>query len=145
MYAIDTVLLIKFFLVIGILLFVSFVFDSVMSKYLKVEKRKAFSYSHVNEKHKKTDWIIRISFIIIILITHFFIISSIKENTRETIWYLETWFLILVFLIISEMVRAFMEWKYAENRKAYIFTISKLIFILILFWIIFSTNFFNSF
>lgn len=145
MYAIDTVLLIKFFLVIGILLLVSFVFDSVMSKYLKVEKRKAFSYSHVNEKHKKTDWIIRISFIIIILITHFFIISSIKENTRETIWYLETWFLILVFLIISEMVRAFMEWKYAENRKAYIFTISKLIFILILFWIIFSTNFFNSF
>ncbi|MEC5424740.1 DUF4181 domain-containing protein [Virgibacillus sp. C22-A2] len=37
-------------------------FNAVMSKWLKVEKKKFFSYNHVNEKHKKVDWIIRITF-----------------------------------------------------------------------------------
>lgn len=132
-----------YFSYVGILALLLYIFNAVMRKYLKVEKTKLFSYNHVNEKHKKIDWTIRISFLIIIIITHYFVIRSIKENTRETIWYLEIWFVMLVFIIISEMVRAFMEWKYAENRKAYIFTISQLIFILILLLIIFSTNLFN--
>lgn len=143
MYGIEPIFWIKLFLSIGIFAFLLFVFNSLMRKYLKVEKRKIFSYNHVNEKHRKIDWTIRISFVIITLTPHFFIIRNISKNISQNIWYPEIWFSILVFFIISEMVRAFMEWKYAENQKAYIFTISQLIFILILQWVLFSANFSN--
>ena len=141
MYDLDTLFWIKLFILLGILALLMFIFNITMRKYFKVEKRKTFSYNHVNEKHKKIDWTIRISFIIIMTITHFFI----TRNLNEPIWYLEIWFLILVFLVVSEMVRAFMEWKYAENKKAYIVTISQLIFVVALLGILFTSNFFNLF
>lgn len=141
MSGIEPIFWIKLFVFIGIFSLLTFIFNSVVRKYLKVEKRKIFSYNHVNEKHKKVDWIIRISFIIILSITHFYII----RNLNGAIWYFETWFLILVFIVVSEIVRAYMEWKYAENQKAYIFTVSQLIFIVVLLLIAFFSNFFNFF
>ena len=141
MYALESIFWIKLIVFMGILSLITFVFNTVMRRYLKVEKRKAFSYNHVNEKHKKIDWIIRISFVIILTTTHFFI----ARNLNESIWYFENWFLLLVFIVVSEMVRIFMEWKYTENRKAYIFTISQLIFTSIILVVIFSSNFFNLF
>ena len=141
MYALESIFWIKLIVFMGILSLITFVFNTVMRRYLKVEKRKAFSYNHVNEKHKKIDWIIRISFVIILTTTHFFI----ARNLNESIWYFENWFLLLVFIVVSEMVRIFMEWKYTENRKAYIFTISQLIFTLTILVVIFSSNFFNLF
>lgn len=141
MYGVESMVWRKIFLIIGILSLLLFIFDFLMRKYLNLEKGKIFSHNHVNEKHKKIDWIIRISYLIIILMTQLFIIRS----NRETIWYLQIWFIMFVYLTTSEMVKAFMEWKYAENRKKYIFTISKLIFTLILLWILFSTNFLNLF
>ena len=141
MYALESIFWIKLIVFMGILSLITFVFNTVMRRYLKVEKRKAFSYNHVNEKHKKIDWIIRISFVIILTTTYFFI----ARNLNESIWYFENWFLLLVFIVVSEMVRIFMEWKYTENRKAYIFTISQLIFTLTILVVIFSSNFFNLF
>ncbi|MDY0236339.1 MAG: DUF4181 domain-containing protein [Gudongella sp.] len=138
---IEPMFWIKLFFVLAVLSLLIFIFNTAMRKFLKVEKRKIFSYNHVNEKHKKIDWTIRISFLIIFLITYFYQTRS----SDRVIWYLETWFVILMFLVISEIVRAFMEWKYAENRKAYIFTISQLIFILALLGIGFTSNFFNFF
>ncbi len=141
MYGVEPMFWRKLFFVIGILSLLLFSFDFLMRKHLNLEKGKIFSYNHVNDKHKKIDWTIRISYLIIILITLLF---TIKSN-GETIWYLQIWFIMFVYLTTAEMVKAFMEWKYAENRKKYIFTISKLIFTLILLWILFYTNFFNLF
>ena len=115
-----------------------FVFNSLMRKYLKIGKRKIFSYNHVNEKHKKIDWIIRITYIIMALITLFYQ----SGNINGVSWYFELWFVVLVFLTTSEMVRAFMEWKYSESRREYIFTISQLIFTLALIGITIATSFF---
>lgn len=141
MYGIEPIFWIKLFVVIGILSLLLFVFNSLMRKYLKVEKRKAFSYNHINEKHKKIDLVIKISYIIMVLITLFYQ----SRNINGVSWYFELWFVILMFLTISEMVRAFMEWKYSENRKEYIFTISQLIFTLALLGISFASNFFGLF
>lgn len=142
MYDGELILWIKLIVVMIISSSVIFTFNTVMRKYLKVEKRKSFSYNHVNEKHKKIDWIIRISFVIILLITGLFI----PRNLNESIWYLDVWFLILTFLVVSEIVTAFMEWKYADNRKAYIFTISQLIFsLIIMLSVIACSSFFNVF
>ncbi len=139
---IEPIIWIKLFLFIGILLLLSFIFSFLMRNFLNVEKRKAFSYNHVNEKHKRIDRIIRTSFIIILLITQIFIIARV---IKEPTWYLKTPSLIIIFSVASGIVRAFMEWKYAENRKEYIFTISELSFTLILVLILLSTNFFNFF
>ncbi|MDW7669850.1 MAG: DUF4181 domain-containing protein [Bacillota bacterium] len=139
---VDPIIWIKLFLFIGILLLLSSIFSSLMRKFLKVEKKKVFSNKPLNEKHKKIDRIIRTSFIIILLITQIFIIARV---IKEPAWYLKSPFLIITFSVASGIVRAFMEWKYAENRKEYIFTISQLIFILIMLLILLSTNFFNFF
>lgn len=141
MYIVETIFWIKLIIVLAILSLIMFIFNYLMKKYLKVEKRKTFSYNHVNEKHKKIDWVIRISFIIVMLITSFYQ----SRNINGVNWYFEFWFVILMFLTTSEMVRAFMEWKYSENRKEYIFTISQLIFILALLGVSFASNFFGFF
>ena len=111
MDGIDRMSLKLLFPVLGILFSLLLIFESIMRKYLKVEKRKLFSYNHVNEKHKKIDSIIRIGFIIILLITVFYLIVT----SSEPVWCFEPVFLILLFLVVSETTRAFIEWKYAEN------------------------------
>jgi len=139
---VDPIIWIKLFLFIGILLLLSSIFSSLMRNFLKVEKRKAFSNKPLNEKHKKINRIILTGFIIIILITQFFIIA---RDIKEPAWYLKTPFISIIFIVALGIVKAFIEWKYAENRKEYVFTISQLIFILIMSLILLSTNFFNFF
>lgn len=141
MYSIEPLFYIKLFFLLAIFFLLMFVFNSIIRKYLKIEKRKVFSYAYVNEKHKKIDWIIRISFIIILFISNLYQ----RRNIGEVKWYFEIWFIAFVFIVISDLFRAFMEWKYAENPKTFIFTISQLIFILGLLGILFASNFFNLF
>ena len=59
------------------------------------------------------------------------------------IWFLQPWFIIFIFIVVSEMVRAAMERKYAENPNAYKLTISQIIFMLILFFALYKTDFFG--
>ena len=119
-----------------------FVFNIIMRKWLKVEESKLFSYNHVNEQHKKIDWTIKISFIVILSLGYFY---NVARDLEEKVWYFETWFILYMFIIISGVVCAIMEWKYSENRKRYIFTISQLVFILIILGVIFTTEFFGLF
>ncbi|MHA6250458.1 DUF4181 domain-containing protein [Oceanobacillus sp. CAU 1775] len=129
--------------IVGLLLFT---FNFVMRKILKVERPEFFSYNHINDKHKRIDWTIRISFFILLLLG--FTINVMREP-HEIIAIFEPYNLLVFFIVASEGVRAYMEWKYAENRNAYIFTISQLVFAIILlitfFIIIDNTNFFGWF
>lgn len=52
----DLFYLILLLIVFGLILFF---INKAVRKRLNVEKRKFFSYGHVNEKHKKIDWSIR--------------------------------------------------------------------------------------
>ncbi|WP_399630980.1 DUF4181 domain-containing protein [Sporosarcina sp. SG10008] len=61
----------------------------------------------------------------------------------DSIWFFETWFLLLILSIWTELARTVMEWKYAENRNSYKLTIFQLIFIVILLSILYWTNFFG--
>lgn len=141
MYGIEPMFWTKLFLVLGMLILSIYGFNAVMRRYLNVEKPNFFSYNHVNEKHKNIDWTIRNSFIIILIISSFFV----RGNSDGTLWYLEMRFLMPVFLVTIEVVRAYMEWKYAENPNQYILTISQLVVILILIWIFITPNFLNLF
>ncbi|WP_197046565.1 DUF4181 domain-containing protein [Oceanobacillus salinisoli] len=51
----------------------------------------------------------------------------------------------MIFIVVSETARAVIEWKYGENRKAYIVTICELAFIAIALTSMITTNFFGWF
>jgi hypothetical protein len=141
-YFIEPTFWLKLFLALAIVVFLMVVFNAIMRKWLKVENRKFFSYNHINEKHKKIDRTIRIAFVVILLIGY---VYNITVEPYERVWFFEIWFLLFIFIMVSEIVRAMMEWRYAENRKAYILTISELFFIGILLIPIFTTNYFGFF
>lgn len=127
---------------IALLLLLFHIFGTVMRKWLRVEKKKRFSHNHVNDQHSKIDWSIRIVFMVIIFVGTF--INATRDPV-EKIWFLEPWYLLFGLIFLSESVRVFMEWKYAENKNAFIFTLSQLVFSMIVVITSLSTNFFGMF
>ena len=126
----------KIIVILISLVLVLHIFSYTIRKLLGVDKKKWFSYNYINERHKKLDWYLRIAFIILLMF-FIFLTSSSTELLKHRFWYLIPGSSAFVFLIISELLRAFMEWKYAENKKAYIATIIELCFaISITIWII---------
>jgi Domain of unknown function (DUF4181) len=119
-----------------------YIFNRVIRKWLKVEKKKFFSYNHVNHKHKKIDWMIRITFLLLLIISTTINIMRMQKGL-EKLWFLETYVILFIFIIVTETARAWMERKYAENRNDYKFTIVQLVFICFLLVLTFSTNSFG--
>lgn len=130
----------KLILVFSIFGLFVFLINKFLRKWLNVEKKKLFSYNHVNDKHKKIDWSIRIIFIFFMFISLFINVDPLKH-----IWFLETHNLLLVFIIVSEIVRVIMEKRYAENKNDYIFSAIQLMVILIFLFSVVSTDFFGLF
>ena len=140
MYGFDRISWLELLLFLTVVITLFLLFNAVMRNWLKIEKKKLFSYNHINEKHKKIDWTIRIVFLASLLLGYFI---NVLRDPMEWFWFFETWFLLIVFIVVSETVRAVMEWKYAVNKKDYIFTISQLIFGVTLILIVIYTNFFG--
>ncbi|WP_433748066.1 DUF4181 domain-containing protein [Falsibacillus pallidus] len=132
----------KFILVLLGIGVVMFSLNWILRKIFKVERMKWFSYNHVNERHKKIDWTIRIS--VIVLLVFQFALNA-KNGFINTPWYLQTYNLLFIFIIFTEAVRAFMEKKYAKNKKQYLVTAYQLLFICILLGTMVSTRFFGWF
>lgn len=131
----------KFILLIVGLWLILFLFGEVTRRLLKVERRKMFSYNHVNARHKKIDWGLRIAAMIMIVVGGFVNIARYPS----TLLFLEPYFLLFVMIFVTESVRIWMERKYAENRKAYLHTLIQLIFIAILLTVLYMTNVFGLF
>nr|WP_255731303.1 DUF4181 domain-containing protein [Solibacillus sp. MA9] len=119
-----------------------FLINKFLRKWLNVKKKKLFSYNHVNDKHKKIDWTIRIIFIFFLFISFFI---NVNRDPLEHIWFLETHILMFVFIIVSEIVRVIMEKRYAENKNDYIFSAIQLVVISIFLLSVFSTDFYGLF
>ncbi|MGM0890070.1 MAG: DUF4181 domain-containing protein [Bacillota bacterium] len=131
---------VKLILVLSIFGLFLFFINKVLRKWLNVEKKKLFSYGHVNDKHKKIDWTIRIICIVFLSIGFF---TNVKRDPLEHIWFLETHILLFVFIIASETARVIMEKRYAENRNDYIFSTIQLVIISIFLLSVFTTDFFG--
>ncbi|MEN8698230.1 MULTISPECIES: DUF4181 domain-containing protein [Bacillus] len=125
-------------LLVAIVLLLLFSFNILARKWFKVEKKKLFSYNHVNEKHKKIDWIIRLSSMASILVGY---AINITRDPSDWYWFLQPWFILTIYIVISQAATAVMERKYAQNPNAYKVTISELIFILLLFFTLYQTDF----
>jgi len=106
------------FLVVTLVFIV--LFNAMMRKLLNVERRKFFSYNFVNDLHKKGEWTIRISFIIILIV--------IGVGYQNSLFISIT---LLTLFISLAIFRAIIEKKYAENPKAYIYTLCEMGFALV--------------
>ena len=140
MYGVESSFLLALLLIVAIFLVMLAVFNAIMRKWLGVEKPKAFSNNHINDKHKKIDWSIQIFGITVMVVGYF---VNVTRLPLKPYFFLETWFLLLVLLFATEIVRAVMERKYAKNPHAYIYTISQLVFLLIFLISLFATDFFG--
>jgi len=121
--------------IFGVLFLITHV---LLRKWLKVDRKKIFSYNHINEKHKKIDWTIRIIFITFMLIGFFITVS---RSPQDPIWLLQPHIILLVLIFCTELVRAIMEKKHAENPNDYLFTSIQLVIVTIFVASLFMTNF----
>lgn len=112
-----------------------FGFQFGIRKLLRVEQKKWFSYNHVNSTHKKLEWILRISFLVI-LGTLFVILIQMNPESSEIAWYFQPWIWLLAFFTLSGILQVVMEKKYAENPRAYIASALETIFNLVVFIIV---------
>ena len=131
------------FLFISIYALVIFLFNAAMRKLLNVKRKKLFSYHHLNENHKKIDWMIRITFLILIVVGGFY--NTFTLGPEEKVWYLESYSLLYAFVLVSETVRAVFEKRHSDNPNDYKFTLSQLTFLTITLLLIYTTEFFGIF
>lgn len=110
--------------VLLVFIFISFV-KTTLSKIFNIEreKRSFFSYNHINQLHKKIDWCIRISSAIVIIITQYFIIYQ----SHSIYVFLVT---ATLFAVLDYSIRALFEWKYSQNPKQSILTISEMLILI---------------
>lgn len=141
-YGVESSFWLKLILLLVIIGLLFFSFSAIMRRILKVEKKKPFSHNHLNPLHKKIDWTIRITFIVAMIVGG---IINISRQPLNSILFFEPYFLLFMLIFLTEVVRAVIEWKYADNRNAYILTIVELAFITILLLSIFITDFFGVF
>lgn len=133
MYGVEPMFWGKLIVLLTIMTLLILIFHIIMRKWLKIKKRGFFSSNIVNEKHKKIDWIIRIVFIVLMILGS---IINVKMEPMERIWFLEPWYLLFFLIVSTEIVRAFMERKYSDDKNAYLLTVSQLVFIVVVFIIV---------
>ncbi len=101
---------------------------------IEKEKKKFFSYNHINKLHKKIDMTIRTASSITFITLLYLILY---QN------YSITFFLVamVIFTGIEYVVQAFFEWKYSQNPKQSILTISEMVILIIATIVIIRLNF----
>ena len=98
---------------------------------IKKEKKSFFSHNHVNESHKKIDGAFRITFMFILIVVNTIVI--IEDYPIQI--YIYT---LILYTVLDCMVRGFFEYKYSQNPKQSILTISDGIFFSISILILFN-------
>ena len=127
MYGIEEGFWLKLIVVVAVFFLLVFLFDEMMRRVLKVEKQKRyFSYNYVNAKHKKMDWIIRSTGIIVLVV--WYVVDLVLRLTTNVTGFFQAWLIIFLFLFVSETTRAIMERKYADHPNDYKLTISVMLF-----------------
>ena len=126
---------------IKLVLFVLGVFVLIMvvklllRKVLKIEKEKKpfLSYNHINNLHRNIDWGMRITSVIVIIVTNMLVIVENYPN----------YFLLLpIFIILLDYpIRAFFERKYSQNPKQYILTLTEGVLILLALVVVVQYNY----
>lgn len=112
---------ILFFLVI-------YIFDRMMIKVLQIPRKSVLFDNHVNTTHRKVDWILRIIFILMIIVGE--IINTLREPL-PAIFILEPFTLVFLLIYVTELWKAYVEWKYEREKNSYKLTLYRLLVVTI--------------
>lgn len=93
-------------LILSIFGLVLFIMNKFLRKWLNGEKKEFFSNHFVNKKHKKMDWTIRITFIVVMLVGFFF---NVSEDPSKHIWFLQPYILLFGLIFVTELVDCYGE------------------------------------
>ncbi|SIS63480.1 DUF4181 domain-containing protein [Salimicrobium flavidum] len=127
----------KLALVLTIFVLLGHLVTITMRKILQVEKRGVFSRQYLSEMHKKMEWMIRITFLVM-LVAGVILVGT--GAVRKIFWFMQPHVLLIITMFMTELLRAVMEWKHEKNRNAYIFTLSQLALIIIFMIVLFLTD-----
>lgn len=132
----------KLIIAVVLLLSVFYLLDVLLRRYLKLEKVNFFENNYVNDKHQKIDWTLRFMLVFGYLVMA--IIMSSGEKTTTTFFFIFVSYSLLN-AIVLELVRAYMQKKYAENKNEYIPTLIQLGLLIIVVPTLLYTKFFGWF
>lgn len=132
----------KMIVAVVLLLSVFYLLDFLLRRYLKLEKINFFKNNYVNDKHQKIDWTLR--FILVFGYLTMGIIMSSGEKATKTVFFIFVSYS-LFNEIVLELVRAYMQKKYAENDNEYIPTLIQLSLLIMVVPTLLYTKFFGWF
>lgn len=124
---------VELIMILSVVILLVGVIPAVFRYRMGADKKKWFSYNHINKFHKKVDWTLRIVFVIS------FITSAILFNSQPFITYI-----IFGFFILTQVgIQAYMEWKFSDNRKDFQVSLIQLIltFVTLLGFVFWLENF----
>jgi Domain of unknown function (DUF4181) len=127
----------KLLFVIAMYIILVFLFHHVISRYLGLEKRKFFSHEMVNEQHEKGDKLIG-DLAVATLVAGF--ILHVTTDFDVEYWFLQPYFIIAFFFIARQLWKSYMERKWLESNKEYLYTLMEAVLYIILFSALFSSN-----
>ncbi|PFG07687.1 DUF4181 domain-containing protein [Bacillus sp. es.034] len=108
----------KIILIIMFYLLLMYTFHRGISSWLGVSKRKIFSHDTINEHHEKADTIHRK-----IMLSALFSCVIIDVIFDYKHWYQNPYSYMLLLLISGSFLKAYMEWKYVENKRECTYTV----------------------
>ncbi len=132
----------KLVVLIVVLSLLFLIFNMIMRKILKVKRTKFFSHGHVNDIHKKGDRIISTLTFIATVVAAFAFFGNPHLPINDS---LAVFMVTVVFLVLQEVFRAVMEWKYKKGQNDYLFTIWQLTFMLFVMYFAFQSGGFGLF
>ncbi len=88
---------------------------------MQADKKKWFSYNHINDFHKKWDWILRFCPVPALLICYIFF--TYQPLILPVV--------IGIFIVIQAGFQAYVEWKYTDNPSNYKATLIEMVMIII--------------
>ncbi|MGP4107913.1 DUF4181 domain-containing protein [Virgibacillus sp. L01] len=132
----------KLIMLIVVLSLIIFIFNTIMRKILNVKRTKFFSHGHVNNLHKKGDWIIGTLAFIATVVAAFAFFGNPHLPINDS---LAVFMVTVVFLVLQEVFRAVMEWKYKKGQNDYLYTIWQLTFMLFVIYFAFQSGGFGLF
>ncbi|KHF39646.1 DUF4181 domain-containing protein [Halalkalibacter okhensis] len=141
-YGVEPMFWYKLIILILFVILLIIVFRVVIRTILRLEKGELNAYDFINGNHKKIHRIIT-SVTILWLILGYMI--NIQKDYMDELLLFKPGYILMISTGLLGLTRVYMEWKYVENKKLYVFTLSQLVFYIILFVSIIMTNFFGWF
>ncbi|WP_442637176.1 DUF4181 domain-containing protein [Rossellomorea marisflavi] len=124
--------------ILGVFLGVYYLLQWALGKWLHLGKRRHYRTYH-NETHKKWDVRMRLVSILIIVVGYLWVMD---HGVTGSSWKV-TFLALGSGLILQELCRAYMEWKYSEQRREYIRVLASVGCVLAFLFTIYGTNFFG--